>query len=285
MTRAYGVGLIGWGVLLVLGARSTAVADLWTAGHGDLGPEIVKGTGEAADEVHLHLHLHKGAVVGGQELSDDGEFALGDVTVHVPRIAGSTYVNSYGSSAALWLVGQDQGTVASQSLQTRLGLPEYAFFWNLPDDAGLGGDYPFLGYGYHEEGWGTSDLKAKLTLVAFTGPVGGEFVLWRSGPKLVHMQTSDGISEATDFLEFTTDHGHANWSFSKVGAYTLTIRSDAYVLNGSVWDWIGSDQGTLNFQVVPEPSSLVLVGIGLGGCLLAGVVRGRRARRVARQKA
>lgn len=273
------VGVIVGGVLVVLVVQNAARGGVWSAGHGDLGPEIVKGIDGGPNEVHLHLHLHSGATVDGSPLDADEEFELSGVRVLVPKIPDATYYSSYGSSDTLWLVGEDKASVPSQSVQRRLGLAAGEFFWNLPDDGELGGDYPFLGYGYHEEGWGNRDLKAKLTLLDFSGPDGGEFVLWRSGPQRVHMQTSDGIDENVDFLEFTADHGHANWSFSKAGDYALTIRSDAYVLNGPNWDWIGSDEGTLQFQVVPEPSSLVLAGIGVAGVIS---VCARRRRCVSR---
>ena len=60
----------------------------------------------------------------------------------------------------------------------------------------------------------------------------------------------------------TAAHTHWNWAFSKPGDYYLTFKA--------VWnDWLprvscSNTSGTYHFQVVPEPSSLALAGIGLG---------------------
>ncbi|HMP74527.1 MAG TPA: PEP-CTERM sorting domain-containing protein [Kiritimatiellia bacterium] len=74
-----------------------------------------------------------------------------------------------------------------------------------------------------------------------------------------------------DFGNFT--HIHRNWGFSEYGDYSLAF--DIQGVGGAYGDTASTGISIVNFEVVPEPSTLALLLVGLG---FGQIVRSRRFR-------
>jgi surface-anchored protein len=218
----------------------------FSSGHGDMGLAV-----EDDGSLFLHYHFGAGSVLNGSALGDgeDAEYAPNEVFVRV-------------ADAAQFFPG-----VAVPFLGTGSADP----VWTLP--ASDPGALPFLGIAAEE--LDTFDFaSAGFRLTAFSGPVGGEFALWRPGqfsssPPSVFFQTNNGIDPLSDIYNIAIlSHDHANWSFTKEGIYSLTIEGFANPVGGGAQL---TDSGTFTFAVgsataVPEPSSIALIavcGVGL----------------------
>lgn len=274
--KRVGISLAGaWGCALFLFVVSPTQAGVWSAGHGDFGPEVGPYSAAGTD-VELGLHFHDGEhpIIDGVPWTGGEEYP-GELTIQVPKI-DAVYRTRYSTSNELWRPGEDQDVVAPKSLQQRLGLAASDKFWNLPDNPELGGDYPFLGSGFHADTWVGSILQVTLSLVDFSGP--GEFVLWEAGRNLAHIQTADAGGSAGTFV-YKSSHTHLNWAFSKPGEYALTFRADVTDLTPGGVGYIGYGEDTLHFSVVPEPSSLTLAGLGAVGLISTYALRRRRMSR------
>lgn len=80
----------------------------------------------------------------------------------------------------------------------------------------------------------------------------------------------------------STIHNHYNWGFSEAGTYVLPFKVTASNANGSVESDIFSFTVQIGpkAEVIPEPASLVMMGMGV--LTLGGAVVARRRRKVAR---
>ena len=128
-------------------------------------------------------------------------------------------------------------------------------------------------------GWSVEEIDAgvlandtvTLSLLDVDGP--GVFSLWNTGPfggDVTIMSSAIG-SDAPNSLDMTLDpgHFHYNLGFSEKGDYELTFRAEG-TLAGTNQNI--SEDFKVNFQAVPEPSSLFL--LLLGGL---AVIRRKRA--------
>jgi hypothetical protein len=217
---------------------SAHAALAWTSGHGDIGVEY-----EGGGDLHLHLHLgeEEPAIVGGNTIIDQ-EFDADEVDITVPAAAEVVL-----SSNVPFL-----GAFSGQSI------------WLLPQDgdaAGLIGA-PFVGWG--TEALNPADWVGNLQfkLVSVTSPSGsGHFAVWQldgfgSLSKLA-MSTADPgadvVSQAADI------HDHYNIGFTERGIWTVGMRIEG----NHVTDGFASGIATYTFNVVPEPSTALLGGLGL----------------------
>lgn len=219
-------GLVAVALLAAL-CLPPAGAAVYTEGHADYGLAYSGGA--------LDFHFHaEGATVDGIE-RDDEEFALEDVVTRVTQDAMLTLPVDFPA------LGADSG----------------ASVWVLPEvnDPAL----PFAGLATEELSaaeWG--DLSFALGTVA--SPSGsGHFALWQSGSfgeLLLRMSTADPGPDTLDLLPGS--HAHYNWGFTEAGIWEIE-----FIVSGThVTDGFKSTSGTLVFEVVPEPSSLLLCGLG-----------------------
>ena len=120
-------------------------------------------------------------------------------------------------------------------------------------------------------------------LVSVTGPAGGYFPLFQTGPggdPAVQFATLNGIDSAdsygfgSPFPGFpTSTHAHASWFFTKPGIYDVTLKfSGTHVVDG-----YKEAVGTVRFAVaVPEPSAACLAGAVLALTMASLRRAGRR---------
>ncbi|MCB1069466.1 MAG: TIGR03769 domain-containing protein [Verrucomicrobia bacterium] len=242
------------GAILAL-AAVPAHADIWTSGHGDFGLGYLPSPDF---EIEPHWHLEGGIVDGVPQ--DDVEFEADELIVQVP-LSTFDYVTTQGGRAvgAAW---------------DPIGVAAGVSYWFLPQaNSGAGGaaalGSPFVGIGSEELDpldW-TGNLT--LTLTGMTGP--GQFSMWTDGlGPTFYMSTADGISSADSYSVTPGSHSHVNWGFTAPGTYELTFEaSGTHNTDGSV----SGGPTTFSFNVVPEPGSVAL--FGLGGLLLMATQRRR----------
>jgi surface-anchored protein len=222
---------------LAAGAVPGAAQTLLTNEHVDVGINYADGAWD--------LHLH--------DETNDREFAPDEAVLQVGALAQTTVP---GDPSFSFLGGA--------------GSP----VWILPalEDPNL----LFLGIGAEElmPGLFVNDLVT-LTLRGLTGP--GHFAVYALDPVLgtpqVFMNSRDGISSADAFVSPAGGHTDLNWAFTQPGLYTVEFEGSGTLAAGGVFSASGPVAYT--FEVVPEPGTWALLGLGLGGAWLA---RRRRAR-------
>lgn len=235
-------------LLTALALATTARADLWTAGHGDLGIGYLPPPDA---ELEPHWHLEGGIVDGVPQ--NDVEFEADELRVQVP-LSTYDYVTTQG--------GRPVG-----SAWDPIGVSAGVSYWFLPQAHGGPGGADALGSPF--VGIGAEELDAidwtgglSLTLTGMSGP--GQFSLWQDGiSPTFFMSTADGISALDSYLVTPGSHAHVNWGFTVPGTYELTFEATGnHVTDGPV----SGGPTTYTFEVVPEPGSVAL--FSLGGLLL-----------------
>lgn len=143
--------------------------------------------------------------------------------------------------------------------------------WVLP--ANQNPDLLFLGIGAEELVPGDWIGNLSLTLKSVNGP--GTFSLWSTdvlGRPQVWMNSNGGVTDADRVSVIPGSHGHYNWGFTAPGSYEIAFeaagihRSDGPQNSGPV---------TYQFQVVPEPQTWAILGLGLAALYGVGRRQGR----------
>jgi surface-anchored protein len=173
------------------------------------------------DSLGFSLYGHAGSggmVVDGSLLANDTYFNLSDIITAVPE-SSNQYVHNT-------LHG------ATSDIATNLGINIGDDYWFLPQTSlGAGSSStlhaPYLGLGTESMNYGVFQGDVvNLTLLAMSGPTGGQFSLQQSGTWL--MRTTDGITSDDAVIGFPVGgHDHYKWFFSKPGVYDLTFQSSA----------------------------------------------------------
>ncbi len=220
-------------VAVVAMSAGVTQADLYTSGHGDIGIAYEAGSWD------LHWHLGHTAIVDGNPVGnfpDGEEFEPGDLTAFVDdpsvlRPAGAQW-DPIGNAAGdpIWFLPQSNDPAK-----------------------------PFLGIAAEEvdNGVFVGD-QVTLTLTGLSGP--GEFSLWQTplgGPNFF-MSSYDGISAADSMTVSVGGHDHYNFGFTAPGLYEVELTASGDLVGGGST----SGSGTYQFQVLPEPASLALLGLG-----------------------
>ena len=231
---------VGLSVLL-LGASvlSLPAQAVWTSGHGDI------GVGYEGGELHGHWHI-EGGVVDGTPRPDE-EF----------------------EPDALWLVVPDvpqtQAIRNANSAWDPIGVGAGQPFWRLSSSSQSG--VPYMGWATEElevSEW-TGDIS--FTLTGLVGPGDISVYYFPDGDLTFLWASSDGLGDS--FGIEPGFHEHFNVAFTAPGIYEVEITfSGTHVTDGVV-----SSTETFTFQVVPEPTSALLVAAGAAGL---AVLRRRR---------
>lgn len=117
---------------------------------------------------------------------------------------------------------------------------------------------PYLGFSTEMSGLDSFD-EITIMLTDFSGPTGSTFAIYLS-PTNIPMQFIGGNIQGPGITLDVGDHVHYNWSFSHLGDYTLTFTFSG-ISGGDPF----SGSADYVFSIVPEPSSLALVWLGLVG--------------------
>lgn len=234
-------------------AGHVAQAQLWTAGHGDIG--VALHDDGHGPEFHLHAHLHTGAVVDGSPLAADAEYDAGAITISVPLLTK--------------ISAPDNATLTAGT-----GAATGADLWILPQGNPGANPIPFLGIATEELNPADWSTDITFTLGAVTSPSGsGDFSIWQPdgvGGFNFYFSTENG-NNTLDQLAGV--HDHFNYGFTEAGSWLVEITaSGTHNTLGAL-----SDTQTFQFNVVPEPSAYAAL-FGLAALGLVAVRR--RAREV-----
>lgn len=99
--------------------------------------------------------------------------------------------------------------------------------------------------------------RITLALETFSGP--GHFALYRLsgfGDPIWYFRTDDGLSAADTRTFSSASHSDLNWAFTAPGDYFLGFRASGTLTAGATTQ---SELTIFHFQVVPEPSTAVLL--------------------------
>lgn len=231
-------------VFLLTSGPSAFSQALWTAGHGDIGVGYEDEGG--GFELHPHWHMEGGTVDGTPRA--DEEFDSGSLVLVVPNIPNALATRN---ASAIWdPIGVGAGeTFWRISSNSQAGVPYLGWATEELDETDWLGDITFT----------LSGLVAPGDLSLYYFPDGELTFLWAS---------SDGLSGGDAFLLSPGVHEHYNVAFSAPGFYEVEIT----VSGTHVTDGFQSATQTFGFNVVPEPSSALLLTAGLG---ILGLVRRR----------
>jgi len=253
-------------------AKADAIHGPWTLGHGDLSV-IYSGSGSAFGS---EVHLHSGAVVDGQTLTADEHGEPSEIQIVVPVAANLKRINNpsgffEGAANGYYFTGDDYNAT---------GATVGGNLWML-GSSGDAAHYgtPFVGLSAEELTAAAWDGNISLTLgtVGFDGSAygttGGVFSFYSE--ELTAMWSSVGsFTQQSVALIPEAGHIHGFMFFSQPGTYEVTLLANGTLAGGG-----GPVTGSAvyTFQVVPEPSSVALAGLGAAGVLAAGWRRRRRA--------
>lgn len=227
-------------------AANASASSIFTGGHGD----FAVGFHEGEFEFGYHLGEDSDTAIVDGMVVNDAEFEAGELIVRVTEqlmVAPGTDANLLNGTGA---------TVGS-------------LIYLISQDAdGISG--PILGIGTEEleQPTGVTWSDVTYTLNSSTGP--GLFSLFLNDGGVLNF----GISEALAINSFTFPaggHEERNWVFTQPGTYELNFTAAATRtdITGSV---PFSATETFTFQVIPEPSSALL----LAGSALGPLLRRRR---------
>jgi surface-anchored protein len=223
---------ISFGLVLTALPGSAATLYRLTGGHMDAPAFGYVSVAEKALDNSLtqgfepHLHNHggpDGSIINGVRETMDSEFEPGDVTIVVAELSTTTL----NSQNYYWLP-QDENDAANNGV-------------------------PFLGIGLEELDPSDWTGSMTITLSGITGP--GAFVLWQDGfpnPTIFADSVNDSFTLAAG------SHTHFNWGFTEKGIYELEFAiSGVHGVDG-----FQTASGIYTFEVIPEPSALLLGAMG-----------------------
>ncbi len=176
----------------------------------------------------------------------------------------------YEPGEVVFLIGNAAATVspggAYSGFLGSAGTP----IWVLPTSEVA--NLPFIGFGTEELDSADWLGNITLSLASVSGP--GNFSLWSVdsfGSPTVFMSSTDG-SAAPDTLSLIPgSHAHYNLGFTAPGTYEVSFAaSGTHAIDGAIL----SGPATYTFEVVPEPSTWAL--LGLGTAALGWMVANRR---------
>lgn len=218
---------------------SASASSIFTGGHGDFA-----------------VGFHEGEFEFGYHLGEEGDTAIVDGMVVTDREYEADELIVQVTEQLLVAPGTDANLLNGTG--TTVGSLIYLI---SQDSDGISG--PILGVGTEEleQPTGVTWSDVTYTLNSSTGP--GLFSLFLTDAGV----PTFGISEALAIDSFTFPaggHDERNWAFTQPGTYELNFTAEATRtdMTGSV---PFSATETFTFQVIPEPSSaLLLAGSALG---------------------
>ena len=227
--------------LVALAGISTAPGALFNSGELDFGVILDDTTGD----FELEAHVVNGVVDGVPTV--DVEFEVSDLTVLAgPSLAISAPTNLPAA-----------GVATGESL------------WILPQ-SNVSGE-PYVAFASEElldVGNGASDWTTNITftLGTVTSPSGsGTFSVWTTDGvgtnTFFFSSTEPGLTDNSNQFESVFGHDHVNWGFNESGPWAVEITASG---NHATFGDVSATE-TLTFNVIPEPSSTVLLSLAAMG--------------------
>jgi surface-anchored protein len=131
---------------------------------------------------------------------------------------------------------------------------------------------PYIGFGTEELDSADWIGNITLSLASVSGP--GSFSLWNVdsfGAPNLFMSSAPGAASPNSLSLIPGSHGHYNLGFTAPGTYEVSFTaSGTHITDGAVL----SSPATYTFEVVPEPSTWAM--LGLGSVALAWIAANRR---------
>jgi surface-anchored protein len=195
----------------------------------------------------IAAHEHEGSI----ELSLHNH----DLEIEEP-LQGSTITYNFGTNA---------------KVDVTIGASNLGLLWVSPaseEDADTAG-MPFIGFSAEELfAPFTGPVTFTMTGFSYTGSGTGHFYMFEGEDIFFNSTTTNNFGS---FEVVVGQHGHGEFGFSDAGRYQITL-----VANGNNGDPVSGDPATFAFNVVPEPSTYALLGLGAGALAL---LRWRRRNR------
>jgi surface-anchored protein len=277
-TRRFGtwgcVPLVAVACMTLSGGRAVGgeVHGPWTLGHGDLSVTY-SGTGSAFG---FEVHLHDGAVVDGDTLTEDEHGEPDEITIVTPATANLKRIDNptgfFDGGTGYDFTGSDfnaTGAAVGGNLWMLGSSADAAYY-----------ETPFVGLSAEELDplqW-NGNISYVLDSVLFDGSAygtSGGILSFFSESLQPIWSSQGGFTQQSISLTPGAGHEHGFFFFSQPGIYEMTLLASGNLANagGPV-----SGMGTFRFEVVPEPSGILLAGLGLCATIGAGLRRRRAAR-------
>lgn len=247
---------------------SSTRAEVWTAGHGDIGVayDPLDPTG-----FEMEMHIEPGGVVDGSPITNPAgvPYEPADMTIRVPAAANLQRINN---PTGFWS-GLSTGYDFTGSAYNALGVAPGSNLWVLSFDAADAAHYgtPFLGWATEEGFDGQSFGNVTFEPISFSAPAGGTMAVYEGSTQAWVLEAGDSTFVGDSFSVPSGGHVHRTLFFTEPGIYQVGIQAAG--LNGATQV---SGSGVYTFQVVPEPSSLVLAALAAAAVVpLARLRRGR----------
>jgi surface-anchored protein len=193
-------------------------------------------------DIAAHEHLHAGETELELELHNH------DLGGGAP-LEGSTITYNFGTNA---------------KSNVTIGANDLGDLWVSPasevdaDAAGM----PFIGFSAEELlAPFTGPVTFTMTGFVYTGSGAGNFYMFE-GTDLFFDSTA-GPGSYGSFSVGAGTHGHGEFGFSDAGLYEITL-----VASGNNGEPVNGAPATFTFDVVPEPSTYALLGLGAGALAL-----------------
>jgi len=202
-------------------------------------------------------------------------YELGGFNLHVHQEEPISI--EYTPDEVTFLIGPASAATSPGGAFTGFLGPAGSSVWILPsvENPAL----PFLGFGTEELDSSEWLGSIQLTLKAVDGP--GSFAIWSVGafgtPEL-KLSSADGISGSDQLPLIAGSHSHFNLGFTAPGLYEVTFEASGTHATDGVRT---SDPATYRFEVVPEPSTWMLLGLGTAGLIVVARSRSQRKLRSA----
>lgn len=243
-----------------------AVGSVYSLGHGDIGVAY-PGTGSAFE---MEVHVGQGGFVDGNEITDPAGqvYEPVDIAIQVPATANLGRIDN---PIGFW-AGTADGYNFTGANYNALGVAVGADLWVLSFDGTDADHYgtPFLGWATEEGFAGEGFSSVTFTPTSFTSPAGGNMGVYTStGTRQWSLLHGDTNFTGDSFSVAANGHAHRVLFFTEPGLYEVGIRATAtHPTAGLV-----TGEAVYSFQVVPEPSSLMLAGCGVLGLVGIGLRR------------
>jgi len=193
-------------------------------------------------DIAAHEHIHGGETELELELHNHDE-ALEE------PLQGSTIAYNFGTNAKapVTIGGNNLGELwvspATEAEADLLGMP-------------------FIGFSAEElTAPFTGTVTFTMTGFSYTGLGTGNFFMFEDDD--LFFDSTAGLGNYGSFSVDVGQHAHGEFGFSDAGLYTITL-----VASGNNGEPVSGDPATFTFDVVPEPSTYALLGLGAGALAL-----------------